>query len=815
MARARSLLTAFSSCEPRWVSEACEDCVCDLNASAGATASDALFCMKAAVGLSVTLACPVCASHTIKDDLIDDLPVLVVDPATPAGSSMATVTVDAPGAVSIDLAAVGDGCGDFPLLTQVSGATLTLGHLVAAFGECELTASVNDGATVETFITRFSVTPSSLLLPALEVVGGVFLEGPLPDPTGGADDPNIAGIVAPPSLINGGTAEVRVALVDPTQAANISQVLVEVSGAAGFAGHWAVPAEVVGDEIVFQVGLDSEFAAPTSVADAERFLTQTQLQLGATDILVQLVDLLGNVGDQLLQAFGVTTVGSGDVQVSLSWDTATDVDLHVIEPSGEEIYWDHPSSSGGGSLDLDSNAGCSIDNINNENVNYGSGAPVGEYIVRVDYWSDCGGLPANYTVTVRNCGQVSTFTGSFAGGASDEGDAGSGVEITRFVSSCSARVRGKATYEDFAQTNAGLATASTMLPIRFAQVEVRRASDDAVLATGDTKQDGSFDIRFVNDGTAGYYVLVKAKQSNKILKQLVKNNAGQIYSVRSTGTINEVDVPDKTGLKIEAKLASNGPAPAFNVFDVGVVGATLIKRSIGKTPSQLDWLWTSGQHGACRGKVSCYNRRTKLISVLSIAADRDEYDDLVLLHEYGHFFQNNYSRSDSPGGSHSSSNRIDTRLAWGEGSATFFGNQAKGTALYLDTAAKAGGGTRVAVRSNLESPSVRVPAGTDNGTQTGKLSEITVAAVMWDLADKSNESKDTLSNEKGVFSALLYLKSASFANRGNAGADLVDFLDGWFCKGHNNRGDANKGVQGSVVGLHSFNYDFAAVPSCK
>ena len=56
----------------------------------------------------------------------------------------------------------------------------------------------------------------------------------------------------------------------------------------------------------------------------------------------------------------VTTVGTGDVQVSVSWDVSNDIDLHVVDPNGFEIYWDDDTSPEGGTLDLDSNAGCAV-----------------------------------------------------------------------------------------------------------------------------------------------------------------------------------------------------------------------------------------------------------------------------------------------------------------------------------------------------------------------------------------------------------------------------------------------------------------------
>jgi hypothetical protein len=88
----------------------------------------------------------------------------------------------------------------------------------------------------------------------------------------------------------------------------------------------------------------------------------------------------------------------------------------------------------GGQLDLDSNAGCSIDGKNAENITWPSGqAPHGEYIVRVDYYLSCGKQLTNYVVTVQVRGQAPrTFTGSF-NGPGDQGGAGAGTQITTFT----------------------------------------------------------------------------------------------------------------------------------------------------------------------------------------------------------------------------------------------------------------------------------------------------------------------------------------------------------------------------------------------
>jgi len=117
-------------------------------------------------------------------------------------------------------------------------------------------------------------------------------------------------------------------------------------------------------------------------------------------------------------------LGTGAVQITLTWSTMADLDLHVIEPSGTEIDYGNKTSSTGGTLDVDSNGSCQNPTSNPvENVFWpSSGAPTGAYTVNVAYYEECGGAgsgPQSYTVTVTLNGQVvqqKTGTISYTGG---------------------------------------------------------------------------------------------------------------------------------------------------------------------------------------------------------------------------------------------------------------------------------------------------------------------------------------------------------------------------------------------------------------
>ena len=137
------------------------------------------------------------------------------------------------------------------------------------------------------------------------------------------------------------------------------------------------------------------------------------------NIVFAIVDENGDVTDYYGAVIDIIDNGTGVLQVSLTFDTPKDVDLHLIEPNGYHIFYGDPISNYGGELDVDSNAGCAIDNINNENIFYGEGSYVepGEYTVYVDMWENCNeDYPTNFILTVFYEGQilVNPIAGHFA-----------------------------------------------------------------------------------------------------------------------------------------------------------------------------------------------------------------------------------------------------------------------------------------------------------------------------------------------------------------------------------------------------------------
>jgi len=113
--------------------------------------------------------------------------------------------------------------------------------------------------------------------------------------------------------------------------------------------------------------------------------------------------------------------------------------------------------------------------------------------------------------------------------------------------------------------------------------------------------------------------------------------------------------------------------------------------------------------------------------------DTDEYDDHVIAHEWGHYYEDKFSRTDSLGGMHSNGDHLDIRVAFGEG----FGNAMSAISLrdpiYFDT---------MGVRQS-QGWSMDIEQGVS--INEGWFSEFSIQHILYDLFDDHNDGEDNLS----------------------------------------------------------------------
>lgn len=123
--------------------------------------------------------------------------------------------------------------------------------------------------------------------------------------------------------------------------------------------------------------------------------------------------------EEIAVASGALATGSGDVQITLTWDEAVDLDLWVTDPENERIWFANRESGSGGQLDQDD-----VDGFGPENIFWPAGeAPSGEYKVEVDHY--LGNKSTTYTVLIQAFGNVKSIEGIISPGET--------IEVTRFT----------------------------------------------------------------------------------------------------------------------------------------------------------------------------------------------------------------------------------------------------------------------------------------------------------------------------------------------------------------------------------------------
>ena len=237
----------------------------------------------------------------------------------------------------------------------------------------------------------------------MSVSGGQFLPGALPAPSPGA--PAVADVIARNhSVFPGERGKKLNGHMDPRARAI-------AMGFAGDIGYWII---LAGNPDEIDANLLT-FAATIDISSA--------LTVGDHELLVAAVDAGGHFGPAMPVSISVRdTTPQGMLIVTLRWDTEADLDLHVVEPDGTEVWarnindatppapGDPPPDpayvNGGGILDFDSNSQCQIDGRRQEDVTYAMRVPSGHYLVRVETFSLCAAADANWTVDVISQGNA-------------------------------------------------------------------------------------------------------------------------------------------------------------------------------------------------------------------------------------------------------------------------------------------------------------------------------------------------------------------------------------------------------------------------
>jgi hypothetical protein len=180
---------------------------------------------------------------------------------------------------------------------------------------------------------------------------------------------------------------------------SLAVALTTISAAGCYSGYdrpgvyYAQPAPAVRAQVtVTPAVVQAQPAVPAGVT-----VVQAQCVQGAPEQCNGIDDNCNGVIDE---GCGYQT---GQIQVTAAWNGPSDIDLHVTDPAGEEIYYGHRTSTSGGQLDHDANAACSNQPPTVENAYWSTpNPPRGNYVASVQAYDMCGvgSLPVTLSIAV-------------------------------------------------------------------------------------------------------------------------------------------------------------------------------------------------------------------------------------------------------------------------------------------------------------------------------------------------------------------------------------------------------------------------------
>lgn len=332
-----------------------------------------------------------------------------------------------------------------------------------------------------------------------------------------------------------------------------------------------------------------------------------------------------------------------------------------------------------------------------------------------------------------------------SGGGSDEGSTDGGTSDTKTIEINV--VYDRVPYCDLSCS--GLDYTSTRKdPVRFAMAEVLDAATSEVLkADLMTSESGSLSFELAND--VSFKVRVYANSKGNGVSQWglrIVNNGGSaatgnypLYSLDSgaisVGAITKsIEMRATSGWSGAGYTSTRSAAP-FAILD-SMITASLYalsgRNNLSFDPVDVYW---STQNSEDNVGTSFFSG--EYIMVLGDAdADTDEYDESIIIHEWGHYFQSIASRDDSIGGPHGSGDLLDMRVAFSEGWANALSGLAAGIDRYQDSGgSQQGGGFSLSLENALTE---------SQGAVKGWYSEDSVQTVIFDFFDAEDNDDETL-----------------------------------------------------------------------
>lgn len=310
-------------------------------------------------------------------------------------------------------------------------------------------------------------------------------------------------------------------------------------------------------------------------------------------------------------------------------------------------------------------------------------------------------------------------------------------------------ITGVASYEDRLLDRFGFTGTTVLRPIRNAVVHLIGIDGFTRLASTVSDEDGRFSFSGINHSgqRGGVFIRLRAETRDPA-PVVIKNNVDNRALYTQVSSAYDDSLASSFSPALVAKVGGTGGA--FNLLDQFLMAGTFLKagcENVGEVciPPTLTAYWEPNARQGTHfdpvggGIFICGERGSGTCAY----GNGDEYDDSVVLHEYGHFVLHHLARDDSPGGPHFlGENTQDIRLAWSEGWATFFSSAVRNDPSHFDGSNSGSLSYEIEQTTGANNPDLFRQA-------VYLTSEVAVAAILWDAIDRPLFDDDLLALDFG------------------------------------------------------------------
>ena len=334
------------------------------------------------------------------------------------------------------------------------------------------------------------------------------------------------------------------------------------------------------------------------------------------------------------------------------------------------------------------------------------------------------------------------------GGSSSSDDVNVQNPVDEIVAfSGSASFNGVVTYTDYpVSVSTGIDYANeTLAPVRGVVVQLQDSSGN-VLDTSATDTNGAYALSGdINNGSARIVVRAEISDNNSVNTQVIDNtNDNALYAlfsdvnVTSNIVVQNLNAPSGWDGTAYSEERASGP---FSILDVVYQAQTLVKTAdsdVTFPPLTINW---SPNNTTAIGDLSdgdigtSFYSNNQLFILGGENSDTDEYDKAVVAHEWGHYFEDNFSRSDSLGGPHTRFDILNPTVSWSEGFATALAGMILDDPLYIDTSGN-GQASAFLIDAEADTDNDRLFSTLGTGPRIdGYYSEMSVTEIVYDMYD--------------------------------------------------------------------------------